>query len=80
VDYKQVVKASWTAVAGATSYNVEMTEPGATLGEVYSAGSNTYFSTITFDPGTYKFRVQACNSVGCSGWSAYGSATVVSGL
>jgi YD repeat-containing protein len=80
VDYKQVVKASWTAVSGATSYQVEMTEPGATLGEVYDNGSNTTFSTITFDPGTYKFRVKACNSVGCSSWSPYGSATVVSGL
>ncbi|UGB47239.1 hypothetical protein LQ772_08140 [Frateuria edaphi] len=80
VDWKQTLTVSWTAVSRATSYQVNVVEPGATTGDINDNGSSTTFSMLAFDGGTWKFRVRACNSVGCSGWSAYGSGTVAPSL
>jgi YD repeat-containing protein len=78
-NYKPTVTVSWAAVSGASTYNVEETEPGASVGDVLSAGANRSISMIIFATGTVKFRVQACNGVGCSAWSPYGSVSLQSG-
>ncbi|GAA0264661.1 hypothetical protein GCM10009126_32990 [Rhodanobacter caeni] len=70
---------SWAAVSGASTYNVEETEPRASVGDVLSAGANRSISMIIFATGTVKSRVQACNGVGCSAWSPYGSVSLQSG-
>jgi len=77
---KPVVTVSWGAVAGATSYTVEITEPGASIGDTFYTGPNTSASSLVFASGTVKFRVKACNATGCSGWSDYGSITLQSDL
>ncbi|GAA0264612.1 hypothetical protein [Rhodanobacter caeni] len=77
---KPVVTVSWGAVAGATSYVVEETEPGSSVGDTFYSGPNTSASSLIFATGTVKFRVKACNATGCSGWSGYGSVTLHSEL
>ncbi|GAA0242846.1 hypothetical protein GCM10009126_05660 [Rhodanobacter caeni] len=77
---KPVVTVSWGAVAGASSYVVEETEPGSSVGDTFYSGPNTSASALIFATGTVKFRVKACNVTGCSGWSSYGSVTLHSEL
>jgi YD repeat-containing protein len=78
--YKPVVTVRWGAVAGATSYTVEITDPGSSVGDTFYTGPNTSASSLVFATGTVKFRVKACNATGCSGWSGYGSITLQSDL
>ncbi|EIL88204.1 wall associated protein, partial [Rhodanobacter spathiphylli B39] len=75
---KPVVTVSWSAVAGASSYTVEETDPGSSVGDTFYSGPNTSASSIIFATGSVKFRVKACNATGCSGWSGYGSVTLQS--
>jgi len=77
---KPVVKVSWSAISGASSYTVEKTEPGSSVGDTFYSGPNTSASSLIFATGTVKFRVKACNATGCSGWSGYGSVTLHSEL
>ncbi|TPG03900.1 RHS repeat protein [Rhodanobacter glycinis] len=77
---KPVVTVSWGAVAGATSYTVEETDPGSSVGDTFYSGPNTSASSLIFATGSVKFRVKACNATGCSGWSGYGYVTLQSDL
>lgn len=77
--YKPVVKVTWSAIADATSYQLEETDPQE-LPDVVYTGSATSFSKLIFATGTVKFRVKACNSVGCSAFSSYGTYTLQSGM
>jgi len=75
---KPVVHASWAAVANATGYQLQMSEGGTTWDQAYT-GTGTTWSELIFYSGQVEFQLQACNSVGCSGWSAIQSVTLNSG-
>ena len=77
--YRPVVSVSWVAVAGATSYQVEGNHPDDGV-SIYYNGPNTSFSQLIFATGPMTFRVKACNAIGCSGWSSYGTIMLYSGL
>lgn len=76
---KPVVKASWSATAGTTNYQLEETHPDEGV-LVFDNGTATNWSSLIFATGTVKFRVRACNSAGCSAYSAYKSITLNSGI
>jgi hypothetical protein len=78
VTSKSVVHATWNASAGATTYNLEETHPTDGVFILYS-GPNTYGGSLIYANGEVKFRVQACNSSGCSAWSTYRSVWLNSG-
>jgi YD repeat-containing protein len=59
---------TWTAEPNATTYVVQE-ESGATIEQVYS-GSNTTWS-IGYTGALSSFRVEACNSSGCSPWTGW---------
>lgn len=71
-----VANLSWGAATLATSYVVQQSSNGGTSwSTVYnSAGTSTNLSGLA--DGGYVFHVQACNTYGCSAWTA-GSATLV---
>ncbi|TBR39411.1 MULTISPECIES: RHS repeat protein [Dyella] len=75
---KPVVHLSWNASANATTYNLEETHPQDGVFILYS-GPNTSAGMLTYANGQVRFRVQACNSSGCSAWSAYASTWLDSG-
>ena len=75
---KPVVHANWTAVAFATSYHVEETNPDGTT--TVSNVTTTTASQLVLETGTVKYRIEACNVAGCSAYSGYGSTTVQGGL
>lgn len=65
------VYATWKAVSGATSYEVENTETG----QVNYNGTATQYEIWeilypggTIEPSKYPAAVRACNSIGCSAW------------
>jgi len=68
---KPVVYTSWTAMPTATSYTMQY-QDGSTITTGYS-GPNTSQNEgfINHPAATISFRVEACNSVGCSMWSAW---------
>jgi len=64
-----------------TEFRIERkTGSGGTSGQVATVGTNTTgFSDTGLSPGTtYVYRVQACNAVGCSGYSNEATATTPS--
>jgi YD repeat-containing protein len=64
------VKVAWTAEADATSYTVQE-QSGSTVSTLYS-GSNTSINTgYAVGSAPPSIRLEACNSVGCSPWSAW---------
>jgi hypothetical protein len=68
---KQVPHVSWGAIASATTYTLQMLEPQTGPAQtVEYTGSGTSWSAAIFYSGEVEFRLQACNSVGCSAWSA----------
>jgi YD repeat-containing protein len=67
---KVVVHLSWAAIANATSYTLQMMEPkGDTAWTTQAGVSGTTWSDLILYSGEVEFRLQACNSVGCSAWS-----------
>jgi hypothetical protein len=71
------VTVQWNLVPTATQYNLEETDPGI-VSMPYSGNSTGWGHLINVN-GTVKFRVQACNPAGCSGWSGYVSVLLASG-
>ena len=67
------VNTTWSAVIGATYYEVYRSEVSNTMGSmVDSADTNSFIdATVTTDT-LYYYRVKACN-VGCSDYSTYNS-------
>jgi predicted phage tail protein len=61
-----IASLTWTAEPNATTYVVQE-ETGATITQMYS-GSNTTWSGGYTGP-LRSFRVEACNSSGCSPWT-----------
>lgn len=66
---------NWTAVSGATYYQLELTYPQEGIRPVVNV-SGTYYNAIVHELGYIKGRITACNSYGCSGWSGYGQVYV----
>ena len=58
------VSVSWSAVSGATSYNLSQRFNGGSWSTIYSGGSTS--RSLSLADGSYEFRVRACNSSGCS--------------
>ena len=67
---------SWLSVSTATSYKLQEQKNGGSWLEVANqSGISKPLSGRT--NGTYAYRVQACNSSGCSGWRTSGSFDVL---
>jgi YD repeat-containing protein len=68
---KMTVHLSWGAIANATSYTLQMMEPKGDTAWMTQAGvSGTTWSDLILYSGEVEFRLQACNSLGCSAWSS----------
>lgn len=67
---------SWTAVGGATSYNLMEAANGGALTTVQNDG-NTSWATSGRGNGTYIYQVQGCNAGGCGPFSSQVAVTVV---
>ncbi|HYG06226.1 MAG TPA: wall-associated protein [Stenotrophomonas sp.] len=65
---------SWTSVAGAERYELEQNSSG-TWAQVYNAAALSW-SITGRAAGSYSYRVRACNSIGCAGYSATGTVLV----
>lgn len=59
---------SWSAVSNATSYRLEQRKDTGSFTQVYS-GSGTTDPQSGLGTGVYDYRVQACNALGCGGFS-----------
>jgi hypothetical protein len=70
-----LVRATWGGVALATSYTLEDMPSGGTAATFYS-GPNTFANGSIYFNGQVSFHVKACNSYGCSAWSADSYITV----
>jgi len=68
---KVVVHLSWPAIANATSYTLQMMEPEGDTAWTNQLGisGTTWSANIQYE-GEVEFRLQACNSIGCSAWSS----------
>ena len=77
--YKPIIKFSWNAAPWATIYHVQESDPNSGGWVDFYDGSNTSVSQLMLVNGTVYFKVQACNSVGCSAWSNPVSITLQSG-
>jgi YD repeat-containing protein len=66
---------AWTAVTAATTYSLQESVSGSGYVTIYS-GASLSQSLTKASAGSYAYRVQACNSVGCGPWSAIGTTTV----
>ncbi|MDH5824652.1 RHS repeat protein [Luteimonas sp. RD2P54] len=66
---------SWTAVAGAASYRLEQRKDGGAWSEIYS-GTALSKAITGLNNGSYDYRAQACNEVGCAGFSPIATTTV----
>ena len=68
---------SWQASSGATSYVLWQNANNGGWDSAYTGASTS--TTINGLPsGNYVYRVQACNSSGCSGFATSGTVTVIS--
>ena len=67
---------TWTASISADSYVLEQSTNGGAWTLLYS-GIATNAATGAMSPGTYGYRVKACNSVGCSAYSAVQTVEVI---
>ncbi len=59
----------WTSASGATSYRLEQRQDAGSWSEIYNgAARSTPLSGLS--NGTFQYRARACNSYGCSAYSA----------
>jgi len=66
---------SWSAVAGATSYQLEESANGGGWSLLQASGA-TSLGFAGKAPGSYTYRVRACNVGGCGAYSGSGTTTV----
>lgn len=69
------IDVSWNTVSGATEYEVRMLDNNNTVLSTVSKTTTSHSWTGLTASTTYRFEVQAGNSVGWSGWSSPVSAT-----
>ncbi|EIL97953.1 hypothetical protein RHOFW104T7_06615 [Rhodanobacter thiooxydans] len=67
---------SWSASSLTTSYTLQQSNTGGASWSAAYTGSGTNAALSGLADGSYLYRVQACNTYGCSTWTA-GSATLV---
>lgn len=67
---------SWSAATLATNYAVQQSATGGTSWAAVYSGSATTKTVAGLGNGHYIYRLQACNTYGCSAWVA-GNATLV---
>lgn len=65
----QTVGTGWTAVSGATQYQLERSRNGGAFSTVYT-GPSTSASVASGLFGTWTYRVKACSASGCGAYSA----------
>ncbi|MDB9953032.1 fibronectin type III domain-containing protein, partial [Porticoccaceae bacterium] len=67
---------SWGTASGTvTSYRLEQQKNGGSWVQIYS-GTGTSKAVSGLGDGSYKYRVRACNSVGCSSYRTSGNSIV----
>jgi YD repeat-containing protein len=66
---------NWNSISGADRYILQKQTNGSGWGVVQNSGS-TSFTLSGQGPGTYSYRVQACNGTGCGPWSSTATVTV----
>ncbi|WP_368565103.1 RHS repeat-associated core domain-containing protein [Pseudoxanthomonas sp. UTMC 1351] len=67
---------SWTAVSAATSYQLEERVNGGAWAQIHNAAATSKVVSGKA-PGTYEYRVRACNAAGCGNYSAIKAITLV---
>ena len=72
---------SWSAVAGATSYNLRQTNiERGTVATPYSGSGTSTAITLSGPIDTdFQYAARACNSAGCSGWTNASHSTYLQG-
>lgn len=66
---------TWSAVTGATHYELQQEANGLNWQDIFSGARRDYSALI--DPGAYRFRVRACDATACSSvWKEGGVLTV----
>ncbi|MFT4257598.1 MAG: hypothetical protein QM599_11650 [Pseudoxanthomonas sp.] len=68
--------ASWTSVSAATRYELEQRKDAGSWSNIYNS-TGTSIALTGQVAGSYDHRVRACNTGGCSDWSAYATTTVI---
>lgn len=68
----------WTAVATASSYELQVRHNGGSWTRVYGGGGLNHTQSQTAE-GTYTYRVRACNATGCGAYSATKSVQLYGG-
>lgn len=68
---------SWSAVATATSYTLQVSSNGGGSWSTAYSGGTTGWAASGQGNGSYAYRVQACNVGGCGAWSSTGTTTVL---
>ncbi|MEO3678411.1 chitobiase/beta-hexosaminidase C-terminal domain-containing protein [Rheinheimera sp. FR7-31] len=63
------INSSWNAVSGATSYRIRQNVNGSWQTEI-NKGTNLTHSVSVVAGSSYQYQVKACNTGGCSAWSA----------
>lgn len=66
---------SWSGVSTAASYNLQESVNNGLWMTITSSATTSYTYDV-YSSGSYKYRVQACNSSGCSGWKESSTVTV----
>lgn len=59
---------SWSSITGATSYRLEESANGGSWSVVYSGGALQWTASGKVT-GSYAYRIQGCDAVGCGAWS-----------
>ncbi len=75
VNHSGAYTISWSAVAGAATYNLVESANGGGWVQLQNTAAGTW-STNGRVNGTYVYQVQACNAGGCGPWSAQAVATI----
>ncbi|MEC4740621.1 FG-GAP-like repeat-containing protein, partial [Shewanella sp. E94] len=70
------VDISWAVSSSATSYNLQQNTNNGTWTALVSQGGTSYEQVLNVD-GSYSYRVNACNTSGCSDWKTSPSVTVI---
>lgn len=76
VAYNGSYSVSWSASAGTTAYQLEESANGGGWALIHNAAPLSV-SIGGKAAGTYSYRVRACNPIGCTGYSATASVSVV---